>query len=86
MEMTREEFYAKYGDVKVKFSRYYKYTFTYEGMLKNGDAIVVGYGGNSSDIYRHEVAEGHEETLSLLYPHEGAVYRDGKEIESFYDY
>ncbi len=36
--MTKEEFIAKYGDVKVRFSNYYKYEFVFWGTLPNGRA------------------------------------------------
>ena len=84
--MTRQEFYEKYGSVKVKFSRYYKYTFTYEATLPDGNQLTCEYGRNSEDIYRHEVVADCEETVSSLQPHEGGVYQDGKEVEGFYDY
>jgi hypothetical protein len=35
-QMTRAEFYAKYGDVEVTFSSYYKFTFTYAATLPDG--------------------------------------------------
>lgn len=84
--MTRQEFYDKYGNVKVRFASYYKYTFTYEVTLPDGKRLTCGYGGNSDDIYRHEVDVDCEETVSSLQPHEGAVYQDGNKIEGFYDY
>ncbi len=84
--MTRQEFYDKYGSVKVKFSSYHKYTFTYEATLPDGSRLTCWYGGNSDDIYQHEVGANSEETVSSLQPHIGAVYQGGKEVESFYDY
>lgn len=84
--MTRQEFYEKYGDVKVKFASYYKYTFTYEATLPDGKLLICGFGGNSDDIYRHEVSADFEETVSSLQPYSGAVYQDGIETDSFYDY
>lgn len=85
-DITRSEFYQKYGDVEVMFSEYYKYVFTYNGMLPDGKSITVEYGGDSSYIYRHRVLENFPETISSLSPFKGSVY-DGKElIEIFYDY
>ena len=84
--MTRQEFYDKYGSVKVKFSSYYKYTFTYAATLPDGKCLTCGYGGNSDDIYRHEVDAGSEETVNSLQPHTGSIYQGGNEIENFYDY
>lgn len=85
--MTQKEFYEKYGDVKVKFSSYYKYTFTYTGNLPNGGRISVDYGANADDIYRFEVSADWEETINSLAPYAGTVYdKDGKKVDEFYDY
>ena len=84
--MTRKEFYEKYGSVMVKFSSYYKYTFTYEATLPNGKRLTCGFGGDADDIYRHEVSANHEVSVISLQPYEGYVYQDGKEIEGFYDH
>lgn len=84
--MTRTEFYEKYGDVMVKFSSYYKYTFTYVAELPDGKRLTCGYGGNHDEIYRHEVtADGHD-MIKHLQPYSGSVYENGVEIEGFYDY
>ena len=89
-ELTRAEFYEKYGKCVVKFSGYYKYTFTYTGIftLENGDEVrvVVGYGGNSHEIYRHSVYNDAGEVIETLQPYSGEVYKDGKIADSFYDY
>ena len=85
-QMTRAEFYAKYGDVEVTFSSYYKYTFTYAASLPDGKRLTVGYGGNSDDIYRLEVSTSCAEKVSSLQPHTGAVYEGTEEVEGFYDY
>lgn len=84
--MTRQEFYEKYGGVKVKFSSYYKYKFIYAVTLPDGKRLTCGYGGDSDQIYRHEVDVDKEETVSSLQPDEGAVFQDDKKIEGFYDY
>lgn len=86
--MTRQEFYDKYGDVKVKFLSYYKFTFTYVAYLLNGNCLMCKYGGNSSNIYKHEVRidVDNEESIYCLQPYEGSVFKDGKRIEGFYDY
>jgi hypothetical protein len=85
--MTREEFYEKYIDVKVKFSTYYKYTFTYVGELPDGGKISVGYGGNADQIYRHEVGADCEKTVSSIQPYSGTAYdADRNVVDEFYDY
>jgi hypothetical protein len=85
-KITRDEFYEKYGDVEVTFSSYYKYTFEYAATLDDGKRIVVSYGGNSDEIYRHEVSSGSTEIISALGPYAGDVYECGECIEGFYDY
>ena len=85
-QMTRAEFYAKYGDVEVTFSDYYKYTFTYAATLPDGKRLTVGYGGNSDEIYRHEVAANGVETVNGLQPYTGTVYEGTEEVEGFYEY
>jgi len=47
--LTREEFIAKYGDVKVTFDCYYKYTFSFSGTCDNGNDVFVDVGGDSDD-------------------------------------
>lgn len=84
--MTQNEFLEKYGNVLVTFSSYYKYSFTYKGTLEDGSYIEVRVGGNSDDIYRFEVFADKEKTIDDLYPYSGQVFKDGKEIEEFFEY
>lgn len=84
--ITKEQFIEKYGDVKVKFSRYYKYAFTFYGKTADGRSISVTTGGDVDDIYRTEVAADYAETIRGLDPFEGSVYEEGWEVEGFYDY
>ncbi|MDQ7996109.1 MAG: hypothetical protein AAGC76_09670 [Luteibacter sp.] len=82
--MTRDEFMAKHGHVVVKFRSYYKYTFVYEATLPDGSTLTAYYGGNSGEI---EVSADSEEALYSLCPYACEVTdKDGKEVESFYDY
>lgn len=84
--MTREEFYAKYGEVEVVFTHYYKFTFNYGALLPDGLRLSVGYGGNADEIYRHGVAVGEPIKIKDLLPYSGSVYVGFHEVESFYDY
>jgi len=84
--MTREEFYAKYGEVEVVFTSYYKYTFNYCAILPNNRRLNVDYGGNGDDIYRHDVAVGKPIKIKDLCPYRGSVYEGSEEVEDFYDY
>ena len=56
--MTKEEFDAKYGDSKVYFKWYYKYSFGFEGVGPEGESIAAIQGGDRDDIYRYEVHAG----------------------------
>lgn len=83
--MTKQEFITKYGDVKVKFNSYYKFTFTFKSTLPDGKILYCDCGSNSDDIYRMEVQADFEESVNVLDPYAGRVYDGTKEIESFYD-
>lgn len=85
-EITRAEFYEKYGDVEVTFSHYYKFTFSFSGDASDGSRVCVDVGGNSDDIYRFDVSAGDAQTVLSLRPYCGRVTKDGEEVESFYDY
>ena len=74
--MTREEFYTKYGDVKVKFNGYWKYTFVYKGEV-NGEPISIQVGGTSDAIYRFDVVADRIETVAELQPYSGRCGDDG---------
>ena len=85
--MTRAEFYAKYGNIKVQFSSYYKYTFNFAAIMEDGGRILVGYGGNHDAIYKFRVEPESTMTISDLQPFEGYVTgKSGEEVDSFYDY
>lgn len=84
-EITKKQFIEKYGEIKVKFESYYKYTFTYSATLPDGKIISVGYGGNSDDIYKLSVTSDEEKTIISLYPYTGSVYDDNVEVEYFYE-
>ena len=84
--MSKEEFLAQYGSVKVKFSSYYKYVFYYAAVLEDGSRICCEVGGNSFNIYRHEVSVEHEEVISGLDIIAGNVTKEGVILANFYGY
>lgn len=81
--MTKKEFLAVYGNVKVTFQRYYKYTFSFSGTLENGDTLECFQGNYVEDIYKFEVIYGKEILVSELDPYKGFVYRNGEIIAGF---
>lgn len=84
--MTKDEFMEQHGDVLVKFASYYKYDFTFTGMLDNGCSISVNVGGDSSDIYKMSVDADDEQAVYNLSPDSGEVFDvNGVMIGEFYD-
>lgn len=85
---NKEEFLAKYGDVKVSMDSYYKYAFTFHGS-KAGEtsdtrySIIVRIGGSADDIYRAEISSTYRyaiKELEELAPIYYAEVRDGGDI------
>jgi hypothetical protein len=64
--VTREEFETNYKDVTVKFSGYYKYSFSFVKELSDGIKITAYYGGDAGDIYRFDVTADEEVPLFPL--------------------
>lgn len=59
MELTEEKFIEQYGEAKVVFSYYCKYSFSFVGEFE-GKQIYINIGGNADDIYRLDVNAGKE--------------------------
>ena len=85
MKMTKQEFLAKYGHVKVRFLYYYKNTFTYAGKLDDETEITCYFGLTADDIYLHEVLADEFYLIKNLNPHEGVAYQDAEILHRFYD-
>jgi hypothetical protein len=88
--MTKSDFIQRYGHIKVKFSNYLKYEFTFTGITDDGNLIEVQCGGNIDDMYRLQVVSNYEERIQDLNPFLGYVYgRDSigysVPIASFYE-
>ena len=84
--MTRDEFYEKYGNVIVRFSHYYKYTFSFSTELPNGLIVIVHYGGNAEQIYRFAVGKDIEIAVRDVEPYAGEVFDGTAKVDEFYDY
>lgn len=54
--MNKEEFIEKYGEVKVKFDFYFKYTFYFKGILENGNSILCSFGGTADSIFKFGIS------------------------------
>ena len=76
----------EYADVELTFSSYYKYAFYYKGTY-DYHTIIMGVGGNSDDIYRHEVVNNDKTTLRATYHNFIRILdKDGVEVFTWYDY
>lgn len=83
--MDKEQILEKYGNEKVKFSSYYKFTFHFKGVAADGTQIFAAVGGVSDGIYKFEVKVGKEETLNNLYANYVTLTKDGVEIGSYWE-
>ncbi len=83
--MDKEQIMANYGNEKLKFSRYYKYTFYFKGMASDGTNILAGVGGDGDSIYKLEVIPDIEETLNGLDADFCYLKKDGKDVANFDD-
>jgi hypothetical protein len=77
---------AKKG-IKLKFSNYYKYVFQHFGE-DDEFQVFTRYGGDSNDIYRHEVDADDEEVFDSDYKESWKSVRvveksSGKEAEFY---
>lgn len=84
--MNLEQIKEKYGNVKLKFNGYYKYSFSFTGKTEDGEEVYVSVGGNADDIYKLDVSAEKEETINSLWPNYIAVSKDGKEIVNWNDW
>lgn len=72
--MTLQEFLNEYGDEKVAFLSYYKFSFTFQGVAEDGTEITVTVGGDSDDIYKFTVNAGKLVTVRSLWNEFGSEY------------
>lgn len=54
-KMNKEQIQEKFGNTLLRFSHYYKYTFTFIGHTEDEYKILCYFGGSSDDIYRYDV-------------------------------
>ncbi len=71
--MTYKEFIEKFGNEKVKFDSYFKYTFCFS----NDDGLIIYTGGCAEDIYGIHIEADKEYIVSELLPN--AAYLKGED-------
>jgi hypothetical protein len=78
--MNKDEVMAKYGDVPMTFTSYYKYSFSFAGQSEDGTFVSCSFGGDSDEIYRFEVTP---DTTMFLKDGEwnyASITKDGNEL------
>ncbi len=83
--LTKAEALERYGAVPLRFSSYYKYSFTFVGRAEDGVVISATFGGDASDIYRESI---NADTVRTLGAHEwiaGSIEREGETVCKWYD-
>jgi hypothetical protein len=66
VDITYDEFIEKYANVRMTFSSYYKYGFTYVGQTDDGVRVSVTYGNDANQIYRFSLDAGHNFLLGEI--------------------
>lgn len=61
--VSRETILAKYGDVELFFTSYYKYSFGFQGVADDGLQVYMCIGSSSGDIYRLSVSRDEPKKL-----------------------
>jgi hypothetical protein len=83
--MSKTEFLELYGEAKVSFSFYYKYTFSFKGEF-DGKSIYASVGGIADDIYKLNIIGGQEYLLKDLDFNYAEVTKCGITIAEFNDF
>lgn len=72
--MTMKEFLDEYGNEKVSFLFYYKYSFTFQGVAEDCTEITITVGGSTDDIYKFDVKARELVTVKSLCDNFGSEY------------
>jgi hypothetical protein len=64
--MNEKTLLSDYGTVKVTFSSFYKFSFTFTGQTPEGHKLVISVGGCPDEVYRFEVVADHQKTVASL--------------------
>ena len=88
MKMTKEEVENTFADVKLKFSHYFKFSFSF---VAEGDGFKITgvFGGDSDSIYRYDLSNDEEVSLGDCLEdswHSVTITKSGEEIFQWDDY
>jgi len=83
-KLSQEQFLEKYGEVRVKFSHYYKFCFHFEGSKDGFHKVTVSVGGDSGSIYKEHIVAGRFHSVQELDPYYGVVTdTEGQIVDEF---
>lgn len=82
--MTPEQVQEKFDATLLRFSHYYKYTFTFTGRTDDGYKVTCWYGGSSDEIYRYDVDAEREYLFGDLDGWSSVRIEDSEGKEVFY--
>ena len=85
-KITEEKLLDLYGETKLKFVYYYKYSFMFAGITDSGEKVTAYVGGNINDIYKFEVNVGEDVKLIELGATTIFIEKDGEKIASWHDW
>ncbi len=77
--MNKQEFNEKLAPIKVRFSSYYKYSFSF----RNDDGYLVSAGGIADEIYRSNITANKEYSIREVADELGGsfcVYLNGERL------
>ena len=75
----------KYKNEVVKFTGYYKYTFTFMTTLQNGNTLVVQVGGCADSIYTLAVSSDMMASVNTLQPYRLIEISNGEIVDIWED-
>ena len=75
--------FEKYKNELVKFTGYYKYTFTFMTPLQNGNTLVAQVGGCADSIYTFAVSSDMMASVYTLQPYRLIEISDGEIVDTW---
>ena len=75
--------FEKYKNEVVKFTGYYKYTFTFMTTLSNGNTLVAQVGGCADSIYTLAVSSDMMTSVDTLQPYRLIEISNGEIVDTW---
>ena len=75
--------FEKYKNEVVKFTGYYKYTFTFMTTLSNGNTLIAQVGGCADSIYTLAVSSDMMASVGTLQPYRLIEISNGEIVDTW---